>query len=87
MTNIQCKKCAHFTPEWCEYKRDSLDPDLLRDCEFYKGKTIYDKIVRMNIEEMARFIANIEARGYEPTETHLEHVLEWLKQEADGWKT
>ena len=39
MREIQCKRCFFFTPEWCPKKRDSLDPDLIRDCQYFRIKT------------------------------------------------
>lgn len=53
MNNVQCRKCAFYTPEWCPKKRDSLDPDLVRDCDYYRVKTNYDRICGFNEEEMA----------------------------------
>ena len=91
MKDIQCKKCAHFTPEWCEFKRDSLDPDLMRDCEYYKAKTNADRIRSMTDEELAEWITKIEFKGRtlgwsvnSPTPSMLtDYWLYWLKQEAD----
>ena len=53
MNNVQCRKCAFYIPEWCPKKRDSLDPDLVRDCDYYRVKTNYDRICGFNEEEMA----------------------------------
>ena len=97
MKDIQCKKCAHFTPEWCEFKRDSLDPDLMRDCEYYKAKTNADRIRSMTDEELMEFLehdywsidyckkdAPIDQETKECLLPSCKQCwLEWLKQEAD----
>ena len=88
MKDIQCKKCTHFTPEWCEFKRDSLDPDLMRDCEYYKVKTNANRIRVMTDEELAEFLNchNFCARNFDcenGKQPCIECNLEWLKQEAD----
>ena len=83
MKDIQCKKCAHFTPEWCEFKRDSLDPDLMRDCEYYKAKTNADRIRAMTDEELARFMSKVETNGRVFGLKGIASWLKWLKQEAD----
>lgn len=77
MTNIRCKKCRFFTPEWCPVKRDSLDPDLIRDCERFRVKRNYDRIRRMGIGELADWLVmNGNGDDYE-------YWLKWLKEECD----
>ena len=83
MKDIQCKKCAHFTPEWCGFKMDSLDPDLMRDCEYYKVKTNADRIREMTDEELARFMSKVETNGRVFGLKGIASWLKWLKQEAD----
>ena len=83
MKDIQCKKCAHFTPEWCGFKMDSLDPDLMRDCEYYKVKTNANRIRVMTDEELARFMSKVETNGRVFGLKGIASWLKWLKQEAD----
>lgn len=59
MKNIQYKRCFFFTPEWCPKKRDSLDLDLIRDCQYYRTKTNADKIRSMTDEELAYMFVDI----------------------------
>ena len=83
MKGIQCKKCAHFTPEWCEFKRDSLDPDLMRDCKYYKVKTNADRIRSMSNEEMVDWWHDW-CSGVTCLDPDCRKcLLKWLKQEAE----
>ena len=98
MRGVQCKRCFFFMPEWCPKKRDSLDPDLIRDCEFFKTKTNADRIRAMSDDELSRFLAEgCEIAGLEcrvardplfPADEHLEDCAEcwlaWLRKEADN---
>lgn len=83
MKNIQCKKCFFFTPEWCPKKRDSLDPDLIRDCQYYRTKTNADRIRSMSDEDLAVYLSkvalNITTIGFYDAG----NWLDWLKQEAE----
>ena len=83
MKDIQCKKCTHFTPEWCGFKMDSLDPDLMRDCEYYKVKTNANRIRVMTDEELARFMSKVETNGRVFGLKGIASWLKWLKQEAN----
>ena len=97
MTNIQCKKCFFFTPEWCPKKRDSLDPDLVRDCQYYRTKTNADVIRKMTDEELAEYLFDRgncaeycygicayqdECDAPHAQEFCIEQIIKWLKQEA-----
>lgn len=59
MREIQCKRCFFFTPEWCPKKRDSLDPDLIRDCQYFRTKTNADHIRSMTDEELCKLLIKI----------------------------
>ena len=88
MREIQCKRCFFFTPEWCTKKRDSLDPDLIRDCQYFRIKTNADKIRAMPDEVLAKFIENPYGNPWYRCneckwESCAECCLEWLKQECD----
>ena len=89
MRNIQCKKCFFFTPEWCSKKRDSLDPDLIRDCQYYRTKTNGDKIRAMEDEELSKLISGDWCEIVCPGNSLYcygdcdKNILEWLKQEAE----
>lgn len=89
MREIQCKKCFFFTPEWCPKKRDSLDPDLIRDCQFYRTKTNADRIRSMSDEELAEFLKNVHRNGNGGNSpmsgmlTASDCWTEWLKQNCE----
>lgn len=80
MREIQCKKCFFFTPEWCPKKRDSLDPDLIRDCQFYRTKTNADKIRQMSDEQLATWI---HMAMHDPCQRNYYEWLDWLKQDCE----
>ena len=60
--NIQCKKCYHLQNDWCDPKLDSPDPDLVRDCQYYKTATNADRIRAYDDRKLAEFCAE---RQYE----------------------
>lgn len=83
MKNVQCKRCFFFTPEWCPKKRDSLDPDFVRDCQYYRVMTNADRIRSMTDEELCDEyfrILNYELWKYTDSRQGLLH---WMKQEAE----
>lgn len=98
MRGVQCKRCFFFMPEWCPKKRDSLDPDLIRDCEFFKTKTNADRIRSKSDEELAEFFGTLPCcppgedvdelcnplDSCEGTDLQVKCWLEWLRQEADN---
>lgn len=51
--NVQCKKCVNLRNDWCKLVVDSPDPDMVRDCQYYRGKTNADRIRAMTNEELA----------------------------------
>lgn len=81
MREIQCKRCFFFTPEWCPKKRDSLDPDLIRDCQYFRIKTNADRIRSMTDEELADELLEWYA-VFSAVEWTKDMILDWLKQEA-----
>lgn len=91
MKNIQCKRCFFFTPEWCPKKRDSLDPDLIRDCQYYRTKTNADRIRMMTDEELADKFEEVQlntVKAYGNDDILLagelrKYWLDWLKQECE----
>lgn len=86
MREIQCKRCFFFTPEWCSKKRDSLDPDLIRDCQYFRIKTNADRIRSMPDEELVSVLAcpPTESSFYcAPSIACDECILNWLKQVCD----
>lgn len=56
--NVQCKRCANLRNDWCDKKHDSPDPDLIRDCQYYRTKIRADQIRAMTDEELAEFMAS-----------------------------
>lgn len=43
---MQCKNCQRYIHEWCEYKKDSPDPEIERECEGFATvnyKALVDK--------------------------------------------
>ena len=92
MAEVQCKKCAHFTPEWCEYKRDSLDPNLYRECKNYRVKTNAHLIRFMTDDELTEFMCHNVSNGTvncafcaaaEFCRMGHNGWLDWLKQESE----
>ena len=92
MRKIQCKRCFFFTPEWCPKKRDSLDPDLIHDCQYFRIKTNADRIRSMSDEELSYLIIdNVDCNsrckawknGCEYSDSTCRQAwLDWLKQEC-----
>ena len=96
MRNIKCRNCINYRHEWCEKVNDSPDPDLERDCQYFKQKTNADRIRAMSDEELAEWLANMfdchhcsehERIGGNPLlsaeqcdQKCEKHCLEWLKQ-------
>lgn len=82
---VYCRNCAQYRHEWCKRKADSPDPDLLRDCQYYRGITNADCIRAMSDEELAEFIESIApAKGWS---WFLQNGtwLDWLKKENDAY--
>lgn len=90
MRNIQCKKCFFFVNEWCPKKIDSPDPDLIRDCQYYKTKTNADRIRSMTDEQLAETMWSYLDCGACPARRSgcgymdkcQKSCLEWLKEEV-----
>lgn len=92
MKEIQCKRCFFFTPEWCPKKHDSLDPDLIRDCQYFRTKTNADRIRAMTDEELAVWLDDmicdcdcnpVPCREFCKVEDCHEAWLRWLKKEVE----
>ena len=90
MKEIQCKRCFFFTPEWCPKKHDSLDPDLIRDCQYFRIKTNADRIRNMSDEELAEWLGKIQydtAYYFAGEDTqkfpYPDGWLDWLKEEVE----
>ena len=93
---VFCRNCAQYRNEWCKLKVDSPDPDMMRDCQYYRGMTNADSIRSMTDEELAKLIAddwceliNCESvlfcNGIGVCNGDCEErVLKWLKQEVKG---
>ena len=87
MRKIQCKRCFFFTPEWCPKKRDSLDPDLIHDCQYFRIKTNADRIRSMSDEELAELLRDTQCNACDWQGNDCDYAdeckaerLEWLKQ-------
>ena len=92
--NVQCRRCANYWHEWCGPKRDSPDPDVVRDCDYFWTRTNGEKIRQSDDAELANFIgfvvqdAYLMGRGERehmkifPFESH-DEILAWLKSNAD----
>ena len=90
MREIQCKRCFFFTPEWCPKKRDSLDPDLIHDCQYFRIKTNADYIRSMTDEELAELLRDTQCNTCAWQGNDCDYAdeckaekLEMLKQECD----
>lgn len=80
---VYCRKCTYYRNEWCDYKFDSPDPDMARDCPYYKIKTNYDKVRKLPIEEMAKKLSDLQsfalACGWGLS---TDEWIEWLNREV-----
>ena len=92
---MKCRNCKSLVPyesdtsvhlgaerDWCFAVMDSPDPDLERDCKYYRAMTNADRIRSMTDEELADFMICAAQRGGKPTKSGLIRWLDWLKQEA-----
>ena len=74
--NVVCKKCNNLVNDWCEKVIDSPDPDMQRDCQYFREKTNADRIRDMRDEELAEFLIDLADDG------NL-RIREWLQQPAE----
>lgn len=82
--NVQCKKCANLRNDWCKLVVDSPDPDMVRDCQYYRGKTNADKIRQMTDEELASFMEALSPHNKWSIFLDGKRWLDWLKQEVES---
>lgn len=80
--NVQCKRCAHLINDWCKEKLDSPDPDMVRNCLYYKEATNADRIRAMADEDLAWKFA--EAQGDPHNSAVMLGWLAWLQSPAEG---
>lgn len=87
MRNIKCRNCINLRREWCERVWDSTDPDLVRDCSFYREKTNADHIRSMTDEELAEWYGEGMCGGQTVDACRKKFhgncsacALDWLKQ-------
>ena len=91
--NVQCKKCLHYRNEWCAEKLDSPDPEMVRDCLYYRAATNSDRIRAMTDEELDKFLGEVQwdvanycggvtQKQEYPVPEQRGAWLEWLKEEA-----
>ena len=88
--NVVCKKCNNLVNGWCKKVIDSPDPDMQRDCQYFREKTNADHIRSMSDEEMAETFIKGDCIGcpilYEcdPYGDCKPQILNWLKQPFEG---
>lgn len=88
--NVQCKRCANLRNDWCDKKCDSLDTELVRDCQYYRTLTNYDRIVSKTPEELADWLNAVLTSNVAPYAAvrganKRDKLLDWLRQEVhDG---
>lgn len=58
---IYCRNCVQYRDEWCKVISDSPDPDLMRDCGFYRDKTLF------NLDKVKVNKGMKEVNGYNPS--------------------
>ena len=56
MRNIKCRYCIEYRKDWCHKVKDDPDPDIVRDCQYYRKKTNADHIRNMTDEELAAIL-------------------------------
>ena len=89
--NVVCKKCNNLVNDWCEKVIDSPDPDMQRDCPYFREKTNADRIRSMSDEELNDLFNDIYNAGVEDAVSYewgqytdsFEWNMEWLQQPAE----
>ena len=76
--NVVCKKCNNLVNDWCEKVIDSPDPDMQRDCQYFREKTNADHIRSMSDEELADVLREFTIKPMQGS------FLNWLQQPAKG---
>ena len=92
MKNVQCKNCVRLKAAWCAMKDDSPDPELIRDCRYFKQITEHDHICAMSNEEMAEWLFGIIHNCEECFLRHIcdrkkpcyDNILAWLRSAREG---
>ena len=84
--------------DWCVAVSDSPDPDLERDCKYYRAMTNADRIRSMTDEELAQFMFTANGCPMWVSEYSCKEDkgcagakgacwLDWLKQECGNEST
>lgn len=55
--NVKCRNCNNLINGWCDKVIDSPDPDMIRDCWYFRQKTNADRIRAMSDRELADFLS------------------------------
>lgn len=92
MRNVQCKNCVRLKAAWCAMKEDSPDPELIRDCQYFRQITEHDYICAMTDEEMAEWLFGILHNCEECFLRHTcerkkpcyDNILAWLRSAREG---
>lgn len=94
---MKCKNCKNHCKRtdddgtlygWCGLIVDCPDPDLERDCKYFKTASNADKIRAMTDEELADWLKRYLSSNAAPHAnargaTHKGKLVDWLKQEAE----
>ena len=86
--NVVCKKCNNLVNDWCEKVIDSPDPDMQRDCQYFREKTNADRIRAMSDEELYVLFREIYNAGvvygvsymYGKIPNNFEWAMKWIQQ-------
>lgn len=80
---ITCGHCANYKSFWCDFKRDSPDPDLVRNCEYYKAANNRNRLRDMTDQQLAHWLCRMEtdARYYGPKGENV--WLKWLQEKVE----
>lgn len=89
MRGVKCKNCAILKNWWCDKVVDSPDPEIVRDCQYFRQITEYDHICAMSEEKMAEFLFGIlrnceecflfRKGACDGTAPCYETILKWLR--------
>ena len=85
----KCKNCINLKNDWCEKAFDSPDPEIERDCYYFKHMTNADKIRAMTAEELFHLFTDAygvfacPSDGKCVDEDCSECWERWLKQEVE----
>lgn len=87
---MKCRNCTnlHLIEEcknllWCDDVLDAPDPDVDRECEYFKHATNADHIRAMSDEELAHLLHTAEEHIFSGNLWNYEQWRKWLKSPVE----